>query len=339
MASSSKLKIGVIGLGIGMAHLRELSGINDVEVVAVCDFNEALLKEAKVLAPGAIASTNAADLVKSNKIDALVIASFDNHHAEQTITALKSGKHVFVEKPLCLNNDELTSIVKAYNQCSGLLSSNLILRTNPRFIELKSRVAKNELGDLFNIESGYWWGRIQKLREGWRGQIENYSVTLGGGVHMIDLSKWLMGSRILEVSAVGVKKASKDFYFKTPDTVISQFVFENGAIGRMTANCGCVHPHFHEFNVFGTNGTFLNREDGGHYFFSSEQTKPTICATQYRGTNKAALLNQFIRAIVDGSPLLIPTQNVFDCISACLAIDQSIILGSKVKVNYIEAQR
>lgn len=338
MKSSSRLKVGVIGLGIGMAHLRELIAMPDVQVVSICDLNAEVLKEASALAPSAAVTSKADEVLLAKEVEAVVIATFDNYHAEQTILALKQRKHVFVEKPLCLNRDELVNIINAYNSSSGLLSSNLILRTNPRFLELREKIANNNLGEIFNVESGYWWGRIQKLREGWRGQIENYSVTLGGGVHMIDLSQWLLGSKITEVSALGVKKASKDFFFKAPDTVISQFSFENGAIGRMTANCGCVHPHFHELNVFGTAGTFLNREDGGHYFYPQQEV-PTILPTKYRGTNKAALVRQFISAIVERKALEVPAQDVFDCISVCLAIDQSIIMQSKLKVNYIEAQR
>ncbi len=339
MPANSKLKVGVIGLGIGMAHLKELCADTRVLVHSVCDYNNKLLEEAKLLSPHANFTNDAEEVLNHPAIEAIVIASYDNFHADQTVAALKQNKHVFVEKPLCLNRDELVKIVKCYNRSSALLSSNLILRKNPRFTELKAKISSGALGQIFNIESGYWWGRLQKLQDGWRGRIENYSVTLGGGVHLLDLSQWLINAKITEVQAIGNKIASRDFKFKTPDTVISNLQFNNGAIGRLTVNCGCVHPHFHELNLFGTAGTFRNGDSEAHYYYSSEEQPPSVTHSKYRGNNKSELLRQFITAITEQAPLDVTAQDVFDSIAICLAVDDSVMIKERVIVDYIEASR
>jgi len=83
------------------------------------------------------------------------------------------------------------------------LSSNLILRKSPRFIELKGLIRDGLFGDIYGIEGDYLYGRLQKIVSGWRGEIEGYSVMHGGGIHLIDLLLWLLDEPVVEVAAMG----------------------------------------------------------------------------------------------------------------------------------------
>ena len=149
--------------------------------------------------------------MNDNEIDVVPIASFDNFHAEQVIYAFNSKKHVFVEKPLCLDRKEYLKILNSMKINPDLkLSSNLILRKTPRFINLKERLMKKKLGKPYLIESSYDYGRIKKILKGWRGEIPFYSVMHGGGIHLIDLMMWLTNKKIKSVFAKGTKISTQN---------------------------------------------------------------------------------------------------------------------------------
>ena len=67
----------------------------------------------------------------------------------------------------------------------------------------------------------YNYGRFEKLTKGWRGKIPFYSVTQGGGIHMIDIMIWLLKSSPKEVFAIGNNLSSSNTNFKFNDNVVT----------------------------------------------------------------------------------------------------------------------
>ena len=136
-----KLRIGIVGLGVGVRHFEAYRQHPQCEVVAVCDFSEDKLNKISRDHAYIRRSKSAQDILAARDIDLVSIASFDNYHFEQTVTALQHNKHVFVEKPLCLTPAEAYSIKSLMQRDESLqLSSNLTLRTCPRFQELKNSI-------------------------------------------------------------------------------------------------------------------------------------------------------------------------------------------------------
>ena len=66
------------------------------------------------------------------------------------------------------------------------------LRLSPRFDLLKNKITSRGLGEIFHFEADYLYGRLEKLLSGWRSLDPNYSVTLGGAIHLVDLIMWLI---------------------------------------------------------------------------------------------------------------------------------------------------
>ena len=90
------------------------------------------------------------------------------------------------------------------------MTSNLVLRVNSLFKKFKKKINTNRI---YFIEGDYIWGRRKKLF-GWRSKIKEYTLTLGAGIHIIDLINWLTGLKPKTVYAVGNKKATKGTTFK-----------------------------------------------------------------------------------------------------------------------------
>ncbi len=332
----SKLFAGVIGLGVGESHIAGYESHRSCSVSKLCDLSKETLDEVGSRHQGKLLASDPDDIICDPDIDIVSIASYDDCHKDQVITSLQNGKHVFVEKPLCLNSKELCSIVKVMRENPKLkVSSNLILRMCPRFIDLRKRIQSGELGQVFHMESSYDYGRLNKLTDGWRGRIPNYSVTLGGGIHLIDLMSWVTGERFTEVFAYGNKLATQDSSFSGNSLTSAIMKSNSGCTTILTSNFGSVAPHHHKLAIYGTNATFEQSHLAASYFSSQDASiPPEKVDSPYPGAQKGDLLYDFVDSIIEGKQPLIKAQEVIDGMSIALAIDESIKTQSPQQVNY-----
>ena len=101
-----KIKVGIIGLGVGKHHLKCFLNNKHCEVVSVCDFKVSKLNQIKLKEPKINVTTKSSDIINDKNVDLVCIASYDNFHAEQVLNCIKKKKHVFVEKPICTNQKD-----------------------------------------------------------------------------------------------------------------------------------------------------------------------------------------------------------------------------------------
>lgn len=332
-----KLRVGIIGLGVGEQHIAGYESHPGSEVASLCDFDVKKLNLAREKYPRIKCIKEAGAILDGADIDIVSIASYDNYHYRQVKRALSNGKHVFVEKPLCLYEREARDIRRILEAKPCLrLSSNLVLRASPRFIRAKELIEQGRLGKLFSVEGDYEYGRINKITEGWRGRIGYYSSVLGGGVHMVDLLLWLTKEKVTEVAAYGNNIASRP-YFKYNDMVVAIMRFKSGLVGKVAVNFGCVRPHFHRIALYGTKATFLNACEDNALLFTSRDRKaaPKKIRLAYPGVRKDALIASFVDSILTGSSAAVTEEDVFRAMSVCFAIEKSAVEHKPVKVAYI----
>ncbi|MFA5087936.1 MAG: Gfo/Idh/MocA family oxidoreductase [Candidatus Omnitrophota bacterium] len=331
--------VGIIGLGVGWEHIQGFQAHPSCRVTALCDFDADKLQKARSAFPGMRLTSEAKDILTDKDIHVVSIASYDNYHHEQILLALKNGKHVFAEKPLCLSEKECQDIADCLKARPALkLSSNLILRKCPRFVWLRKKIRDNEMGELYQLEGDYNYGRIEKVTQGWRGKIDFYSAVYGGGVHIIDLLMWLSGRNITDVYAYGNKISSQGSQFKYHDLVTCVFRFDSGATGKMTVNFGCVCPHFHPLAIYGTRAAFFNafREYGLWSVSRDPSVEPQKVLEEYPGARKGDLLFNFMEAVTKDVPLEVTTEDVFKAMAVCFAIERSAHTGRAEQVNYFK---
>ena len=332
---NTQLKVGIIGLGVGEQHILGYGFSSRCEVVALCDFDKKKLTEVGSKYQQCQLTTNPDDIFLDPTIDVVSIATYDNAHCGQIIKALENGKHVFVEKPLCLFLDEAVQIADALRKRPDLkLSSNLILRCSPRFKELKARILDGELGEIYAIEADYNYGRIEKLTDGWRGKIDFYSVFLGGGVHMVDLIRWLTESQVEEIYATGNRVATARSRFRHRDYVNALLSLDNGVHAKVSANFGCVQPHFHGLTVYGTKATFINGLPNAKLITSRETKRaPEVITTPYPGCAKGDLIANFLDEITGVESMEVTAEEVFRTMAVCFAAEESLSTGQPVSVK------
>lgn len=332
------LSVGVIGLGVGAQHIAGWARDGRVHVAAVCDPDRDALQRTMAACPGARGETDPAAVLGDPTIAAVSIASPDDAHGAQVVAALLAGKHVFVEKPLCLTDDEFDAIAAALDRRPDLqLSSNLLLRRYPRFAEIERRVRAGAFGTLYRLEADYDYGRLEKVTGGWRGRIPHYAVMHGGGIHVIDLVMWLKDARPVEAFAYGSGLATAGYGLPFPDTVVALLRFADGAVGKIGADFACVRPHFHAVTLSGTLAAFSHTENGAFVWSSRD---PGVAAERldlpYPGVGKDALLPEFAASILDGTPPVVTTQEVLDAMAVALAIERARRTGRPQTITYHE---
>ena len=169
-------------------------------------------------------------MLADKEINSVLIGTRHNAHARMIIDSINAGKHVFVEKPLCINEAELEEITKAYNQVekNGI---RILVGFNRRFsshAEQAHAFFKNRNNPLVMtyrvnagaIPSDHW---IQDLQVG-GGRL------IGEGCHFIDYMAKVSGALPVAVNAVSIKTHSSGI---TNDQIIVTLEFSDGSIGNL----------------------------------------------------------------------------------------------------------
>ena len=312
MGSLKTFRAGVIGLGVGEQHVVGYKSIPGVEVAAICDIDPKRLAQIGCRYEIALRCEDYCKITEHPDINVVSICSYDMAHAEQVLSALRHGKHVMVEKPVVLFRHELEQVVRAQQESGCRLSSNLILRESPRFKALKRMIAAGEFGEIYAIEGDYIHDILWKITEGWRGRQPFYCVTYGGGIHLVDLMRWLVNDEVVEVSGMASKILTRACVtFPYPDTVTNLLRFSSGAIGKTMTTFGPKRPHFHALNVFGTKKAFVNDQPDAQLFDGSDEKSVHAFTEPYPAYEKGNLLPDFVAAIRNGHEPNVAARDVF----------------------------
>ncbi len=330
------LGVAVVGLGVGEQHAITFAADPGCEVRWLIDHNDAKARAVKArLGCGQIGASLAAALADPD-VQIVSIASFDHMHAAEVLACLKSGRHVFVEKPLCRTLDELSEIIAAW-QASGRphLASNLVLREAPLYRWLGAQIAAGAFGTIYAIDGDYLYGRVHKITAGWRGDVENYSVIEGGGIHLIDLMAMICGEKPDSVVCQGNRIATADSAFRYDDYMAATFAFPSGLIGRLTANFGCVHKHHHVLRVFGTKASFIYDDQGARVHRSrDEDAQAEILAFNPLPASKGVLIPAFIDAVRSDADPAAAAQREFDLIRMVAATERAHAQSTFERIGY-----
>ena len=165
--------------------------------------------------------------------------------------------------------------------------------------------------------------------------MEFYCVTYGGGIHMIDLMRWLLDEEIVEVCGMSNKKLTRGSKFHFDDTVTNLLKFKSGTVGRTTSNLGAQRPQIHGLSVYGTEKSFINDTPHAKLFHGDNSEDIEIVETNYPGIDKFGLLPDFISSIRNGDEPEVSAKDVFRVMDICFACYESLKAKKTVNVDYL----
>ncbi len=339
MKIQKRIKSAVIGLGVGAHQAKALYNHPDCQLKWICDINKSRLSKIGSELVETKRTDNEEDVLNDPEIDLICVASYDEAHHRQVIKSLKQGKHVYVEKPMCISKSEAKDIRLTLKSNPKLrLSSNMVLRTCPLFKKVRNVIQSNKIGEIYHIEADYLWGRKNKLISGWRSEAEFYSIIHGAAVHMIDLALWIYGKKPCAVQAIGNKISTLGTLQRHNDFAVLLLQFDNLMSVKISAHGGCVHPHFHTLKVFGQKSSFFHESTGTVWIDSSspdQMPRPEHSEYPAKAHRNQALVSFVNSLLSPKTDPLVPQEDVFSVMSICLAAEEAVQSRKILPIEYL----
>lgn len=351
---STRLKVGVIGVGgIARTHMPGWEASQHADVVVVSDINEQVARSfAGAFGISHVVSDPAA-IFADPEIDIVDICTPNMSHAELTIAALNAGKHVICEKPLAPTPDEIRRMIAARDASGKMLMTAQHFRFAGMSQAMKAEIDSGVLGEIYHARS--WM-----IRRGWipvrPGFI--YKQNSGGGpcidigVHILDLTLWLMGNP-KPVTVTGVARRALSRHAGAfsqwggaliPDDMdvedyASAFVrFENGATLILEVSWLMHH------NTPGEDmQMWLYGMEGGAHWPKGEFMSTNYATKQFHNSSITLTADkmephalecvEFARAVAEGAPSPVPAEQSLDVMAILDGIYRSQQSGREVTVS------
>ncbi|SJM59712.1 Gfo/Idh/MocA family protein [Gulosibacter sp. 10] len=247
-----RIRVGIVGGGtdsvIGGIHMltHRVDGLAEL-VAGAMSIDEAVAlssAEAQLISPERRYTDwrrmLEAERIREDGIDAVIIATPPQVHAEPAIAFLEAGIHVFCEKPLASNVEEAERLREAADASSALLALNHCYSGYPMVREAKALIEQGKLGAITLVEGEYGVGVGALLREPegdapkhwhFRPGPMGKAVVLGEiGSHLHHLAEFVVGDRVRDVRAELQTIAPRREVF---DNAYLSIGFEGGAVGRL----------------------------------------------------------------------------------------------------------
>ena len=267
-------------------------------------------------------------MLEDASIDAVVLATPHQQHADQIIAAAAAGKHVFVEKPFTLTKASAEASVAATEKAGVVLALGHNRRFLPSVIELKSRIDRGALGTLLHIETNFSGSSGLRFTPGnWRTEREESPAGGMGamGIHMVDMMIHLIG-RMTDVTVISLRRAIPHDIDDTTSILVR---FENGMTGYLGTFAATTSTQ--RIEVFGTEGCLEIRDERA---FTFRPIEGKAAPTTYPAFDKEkAELEAFAAAINGTAPYPLPLDEAIHGAAAFEAIARSAETGKPVAIG------
>jgi UDP-N-acetylglucosamine 3-dehydrogenase len=222
MGDTRTIRWGLIGLGwFGEIHAETLADMPGVELAAVCTRRPQRLAELADRFHVPKRYTDYRDLLADPSVDVVGITTHVNDHRDIAIDALRSGKHVFVEKPMAPTAADCDRIIEAARAAAGFLMVGHICRFDPRVALAKQAIDEGRIGKIISMHA-----RRNLSKAIGRTVLDSISALMGDGIHDGDLMLWFSGARPVSVYAQEIHPGGN----KHPDGGWAMARLDNGAI-------------------------------------------------------------------------------------------------------------
>ena len=260
-----KYNVGIVGYGwVATAHIPALNATSLGRVTAVCSSRKLDSADLSAKHGGKItAYTDLDEMLASADIDAVSICSYPYDHTRQVVAAAKAGKHLIIEKPLCLSLPDLRAMQKAIEKAKVKTCVCFECRYSSQFVSTKAVIDEGLLGKLHYGEIDYfhgigpWYGQFR-----WNTRKDaGGSSLLTAGCHALDALLLCMGSEVIEVTSYDTKSRSKIFApYEYTTSSVTILKFKNGSIGKCAAIVDCLQPYYLHTHLVGSEGSLLDNK-------------------------------------------------------------------------------
>ena len=303
--TTGKLCFGIIGAGrIGRVHAETLAfRLPEAQVAAITDVN---LEAARTLATRCNiprVADSAVEIFADSKIDAVLICTSTDTHADLIVQAAKAGKHIFCEKPVSLSLEKIDSSLAAVEKAGVKLQVGFNRRFDSNFIRVRQAVAAGEIGtpNLMHIISrDPAPPPLTYLRP-------SGGLFLDMMIHDFDMARYLLGDEVEEIytaaAAIDPGFAKEDDF----DTAVVVLHFKSGAIGTIDNSRKATFGYDQRVEILGSKGKIASENRyPNQVVVSGEKSVYTDLPLNFfmqRYTESFALeLELFTKAVLEDKP-------------------------------------
>lgn len=333
-----KFGVGIRGTGqVAVQHAEAVTDNPNIYIAAVC--GRTLEKAQEFVAshaPHAKAYAHYEDMLADESV-AIVSECMPNYlHASESILALSAGKHLLLEKPAGITEEETEALYQAAVRSDRKTIVSFLVRWTPLVQNLKTLIDSGAIGDIYFAGADYWhgikpafasypWIRKKEFAGG---------AMITGGCHAADVARHLNGE-VDEVYAYACRKRD-DFDY---DTTLSASVrFANGGTGRLSASLdGLAFPYQFNIDLLGTLGAVRNGKLYSKTLFPKQSDwihlpmeEPNSGAVDHHPFKQE--WNDFVDAILFDKPVLSDIPDACRSMDVALAVTRSAATGKPVKV-------
>jgi predicted dehydrogenase/threonine dehydrogenase-like Zn-dependent dehydrogenase len=329
LASPKSRKIGIGWIGAGsFSRAKLLPALRKLENFELLGLANATGISASRAANGfgfQYCTTDASAILNDPAIDAVFIATRHHLHGPMVLAALESGKHVFVEKPLCVNEQELESISRLWARSDLVLAVGFNRRFSPFARECKAffDARRGSLSFLYRVNAG-------RLPDGhWmQDPAQGHGRVIGEVCHFVDLLGFLSGALPVKVQAwpIGGNPDESNIHI--------QISLSDGSKGQIQyLACGDASVPKERLEVFGQDRTAICDDFRKSFFYHSNRCHAQTLFRQDKGHEEE--MKCFVAAIAGKAPLPIPFESLWATTLATFRIRESLF-GGDARIVAIE---
>jgi UDP-N-acetyl-2-amino-2-deoxyglucuronate dehydrogenase len=260
-----KYNVGIVGYGwVATAHISAINATTLGQVTAVCSSRKLNGSELSRRHGGSIQVCQELDELLSNPdIQVVSLCGFPMQRTGQAVRAAAAGKHLILEKPLCLSPRDLNRMRQAVKRARVKTCVCFECRFSSQFLAIKAVIDRGLLGELHYGEVDYyhgigpWYAQFRWCQR----KAEGGSSLLEAGCHALDAVLLCMGDDVIEVSSFATKSRSKIFApYEYPSTSVTLLKFRNGSVGKCTSSVDCLQPYYFHTHLLGSKGSLLDNK-------------------------------------------------------------------------------
>lgn len=257
----NKMRFAILGCGmIASYHADAINDIENASLIGAYDLNkESLERFCSKYSIKAFSSLN--EILESQEIDTVCICLPSGLHCENAVLCAEHKKHIIIEKPIAINNEQCDKIIKAADENGVMVTVISQLRYSQSVKAVKEAVENDKFGKIVlgDISMKYYRSAEYYGSSNWKGtfDMDGGGALMNQGIHGIDLLQYIMGP-VVSVQAYA-KTLLHDI--EAEDTLVAILEYGNGAVGTIQATTS-IYPGFQrEISVCGTEGSVVLSEN------------------------------------------------------------------------------
>lgn len=340
------LSIGIIGAGsiARYRHLPETAMNPNATVGAICDVVEARAEEI-AQEYHCRAYTDYRQMIQDPELDAVIVAATNTTHAEMTIAALESGKHVLCEKPMATTLEDARKMIEASEKSGKRLMIAHNQRFEPANQKAKEILQSGKLGKVLTFSSVFGhpgsedWAIDGADTWFYRKEVTGLGVLGDLAIHKLDLLRWLLDDDFTQAVAF-IDTLSKTYpsgeLINVEDNALCLLKTAKGALGNVTASWSYQKEN---------NSTTIYCEQGVLEIYVHPEY-PLVVQYDYqhaefhkvgrKSTNvdqvKSGIVDAFVDALIENEPVPITGIEGYKALAAVIACQKSAATGQAVNI-------